>query len=156
MCIRDSYYSNVVEAIAIWLVVSLIQWVTYFAILLTTNQIGVAWMWFCLFLFSEATSKPQQFLDGLNWELLNFDPSDGSGLPYEAIFLSPKTTPTATPPPLVVLPHGGPHVLFSTEFYVWSTCLAALGFACLLGEICVHCVWSLTEVPVASNPRPMY
>ena len=88
-----------------------------------------------LFLFLSAAPTQYEFLDGLKYELLTFNPDDGSGLTYEAIFLSPKTTPTtATPPPLVVFPHGGPHVLYSTEFYVWSTCLAALGFAVLFGK----------------------
>ena len=82
-----------------------------------------------------ATPTQYEFLDGQKYELLTFNPDDGSGLTYQAIFLSPKTTPTAaTPPPLVVLPHGGPHTLYSTEFYAWSSCLAALGFAVLFGN----------------------
>jgi dipeptidyl aminopeptidase/acylaminoacyl peptidase len=81
-----------------------------------------------------AAPTKYEFLDGLKYEVLTFNPDDGSGLAYEAIVLSPKTTPTtATPPPLVVFPHGGPHTLNSTEFYAWSSCLAALGFAVLFG-----------------------
>ena len=83
-----------------------------------------------------ASPTQHKFLDGLKYELLTFNPDDGSGLAYEAIFLSPKTTPTtATPPPVVVIPHGGPHSVYSIEFYVWSTCLAALGFAVLLSKV---------------------
>ena len=82
-----------------------------------------------------------EFVDGLKYELLTFNPDDGSDLTYEAIFLSPKATPTvATPPPLVVFPHGGPHTLYSTEFYTWSTCLAALGFAVLFGKTEPLCI----------------
>ena len=66
--------------------------------------------------------------------MLNFDPKDDSGLTYGAIFLSPKATPTALPPPLIVFPHGGPHIIFSTGFRAWTASFAALGFAVLLGQ----------------------
>ena len=85
-----------------------------------------------------AVSKSNPIFDDLTWELLYFNPEGPSGLHYEAILLSPKTSFIGASPPLAVLPHGGPNDIYSTQFSVWPTCLAALGFAVLQGiQYCV-------------------
>ena len=81
-----------------------------------------------------ATQIKYQFLDGIDWKVLSFSPSNGSDLSYEAILLSPNGPSVSTPPPLVVWLHGGPHILYSIKFYAWSACFVALGFAVLIGE----------------------
>ena len=82
-----------------------------------------------------ATSKSSSLFDKLSWELLHFQPDGPSGLPYEAILVSPKASSLGALPPLAVLPHGGPNDIYSAQFSVWSTCLAVLGFSVLQGEI---------------------
>ena len=80
-----------------------------------------------------AVSESNPIFAGLSWELLYFHPDGSSGLHYEAILLSPKVSPFGASPPLAVVPHGGPNDIYSTQFSVWPTCLAALGFAVLQG-----------------------
>lgn len=88
--------------------------------------------------------------EGLTWELLTFPVPDATSSPssYEGLLLRPAT-PTATPPPLVVLPHGGPHVATPADFLAWPVSLAALGFAVLMGEsvvsvyVCADCVTNI-------------
>lgn len=82
-------------------------------------------------LLAESESNP--IFSDLSWELLYFHPDGPSGLHYEAILLSPKSSPYGAAPPLAVVPHGGPNDIYSTQFSVWPTCLAALGFAVLQG-----------------------
>lgn len=67
--------------------------------------------------------------DGLTWERLYFTPD--ADIPYEGLLLTPP--PGATPPPLVVFPHGGPHGVTSPDFMAWPVSLAALGYAVLMG-----------------------
>lgn len=71
---------------------------------------------------------------GLTWEKLTFEPSDDNPyqLPYEGLLLRPSS---ATPPPMVVLPHGGPHVVTPADFLTWPVCFAALGYAVLMGML---------------------
>ena len=67
----------------------------------------------------------------LTWELLHFQPEDNpTCLPYEGLLLRRHS---ATPPPLVVFPHRGPHLSNSADFLTWPVCLAALGNAVLMG-----------------------
>ena len=66
--------------------------------------------------------------EGMKWERLHFTTSD---LPYEALLLLPPHL-KATPPPLVVHPHGGPHIVTVADFLVLPVCLAALGYAVLM------------------------
>ena len=70
----------------------------------------------------------QQVISDLRWEKRSFTTSD---LPYEALLLRPPADKVSQPP-LVVFPHGGPHVAIPADYLVWPVCLAALGFAVLL------------------------
>ena len=55
---------------------------------------------------------------------------------YEAVLLKPKgMSDSSSLPPLAVAPHGGPHVCYTSDFMVWPVCMAALGFAVLLGRL---------------------
>ena len=72
--------------------------------------------------------------DQLTWQHLHFQPDRPSGLPYEAILLSPNVSSLGSLPPLAVLPHGGPNDIYSAQFSVWPTCLARLGFSVLQGN----------------------
>lgn len=80
-----------------------------------------------------AVSESNPIFADLSWELLYFHPDGPSGLHYEAILLSPKTSPFGASPPLAVVPHGGPNDIYSAQFSVWPTSLAVLGFAVLQG-----------------------
>ena len=81
--------------------------------------------------WTEIASMNSHLTNDLTWDRLHFksgdDPSD---LPYEGLLLRPQST---APPPLVVAPHGGPHVATPADFLVWPICLASLGFAVLMG-----------------------
>jgi acylaminoacyl-peptidase len=66
---------------------------------------------------------------------------------FEAILVTPKAASDGRRPPLVVIPHGGPHSAHTTAFSVYYTALATLGYAVLLvnyrgsigfGEPCVQ------------------
>ena len=54
---------------------------------------------------------------------------------YEAIFLKPTIEAGDKKPPLIVYPHGGPHVVFPAEFLLYSSCFCKLGFSVLHGEL---------------------
>lgn len=49
---------------------------------------------------------------------------------YEAVLTKPVVKGD-TKPPLVVFPHGGPHVAFTSEFSLYTACLCKLGFSIL-------------------------
>ena len=85
--------------------------------------------------------------DNIKWEIVPFKREDSGtctcsanlhqsiatgGFPYEAIFVSPRVS--ASPPPLVVFPHGGPHTGFVADFGVWNACLVSLGYSVMLGK----------------------
>lgn len=75
----------------------------------------------------ELTAPPTtQLTQGLTWERLHFT---SYSIPYEALLLRSS----GATPPLVVLPHGGPHVATPADFLSWPVCLASLGFAVLMG-----------------------
>ena len=52
---------------------------------------------------------------------------------YEAVLMKP-TLKKDTKPPLIVFPHGGPHVAFTSDFSLYSACLCKLGFSILNGK----------------------
>ncbi|NXF14180.1 APEH enzyme, partial [Smithornis capensis] len=54
------------------------------------------------------------------------------GLDFDAILLRPSEGPTAEKPPLVVLPHGGPHSVFTAGWMLYPAALCRVGFAVLL------------------------
>ncbi|NWR80284.1 ACPH enzyme, partial [Centropus unirufus] len=58
-------------------------------------------------------------------------PSTG-GLDFDAILLRPSEGPAAPKPPLVVMPHGGPHSVFTAGWMLYPAALCRLGFAVLL------------------------
>ena len=53
---------------------------------------------------------------------------------YEAVFQKPVTA-SGKKPKLIVTPHGGPHVNFNSNFWLYNACLCKLGFAVLGGKI---------------------
>ena len=85
--------------------------------------------------------------DNIKWEIVPLKREDSGtctcsanlhqsiatgGFPYEAIFVSPRVS--ASPPPLVVFPHGGPHTVYVADFGVWNACLVSLGYSVMLGK----------------------
>ncbi|KAL5515529.1 hypothetical protein EMCRGX_G000706 [Ephydatia muelleri] len=79
----------------------------------------------------EATFNP--FNGRISWAVMEFKSSEEGGQLYEAIVLRPTAAQNnSSLPPLIVYPHGGPHVNIVTEFMVWPACLACLGFVVLL------------------------
>ena len=85
--------------------------------------------------------------DNIKWEIVPIKREDSGtctcsanlhqsiatgGFLYEAIFVSPRVS--ASPPPLVVFPHGGPHTGFVADFGVWNACLVSLGYSVMLGK----------------------
>ncbi|XP_027556817.1 acylamino-acid-releasing enzyme-like [Neopelma chrysocephalum] len=54
------------------------------------------------------------------------------GLDFDAILLRPTEGPTAQKPPLVVMPHGGPHSVFTAGWMLYPAALCRVGFAVLL------------------------
>ncbi|XP_067024177.1 acylamino-acid-releasing enzyme-like [Acropora muricata] len=68
----------------------------------------------------------------MTWEVLSFSRSETSDIQdeYEAVFQKPVTT-SGKKPKLIVMPHGGPHVNFNSNFSLYNACLCKLGFAVL-------------------------
>ncbi|KAK2550944.1 Acylamino-acid-releasing enzyme [Acropora cervicornis] len=62
--------------------------------------------------------------DGLTWTVVDIQDE------YEAVFQKPVTT-SGKKPKLIVMPHGGPHVNFNSNFSLYNACLCKLGFAVL-------------------------
>ncbi|NWI50017.1 APEH enzyme, partial [Calyptomena viridis] len=54
------------------------------------------------------------------------------GLDFDAILLRPREGPTTEKPPLVVMPHGGPHSVFTAGWMLYPAALCRVGFAVLL------------------------
>ena len=86
--------------------------------------------------WTELSCSVSTIADQLTWEILSFpslgnDPSD---LTYQCLLLQPQRPPGATPPPMIVFPHGGPHVVSTADFLAWPVCLAVLGHAILMGQ----------------------
>jgi hypothetical protein len=81
-----------------------------------------------------ATASPfvERTLSGLEWELLQVSPSvDRDDHDFEAILLRPRVAPGAPLPPMIVMPHGGPHSTVPTVYSTAVTYLAQQGFAVL-------------------------
>ncbi|NWX42038.1 APEH enzyme, partial [Steatornis caripensis] len=54
------------------------------------------------------------------------------GLDFDAILLRPSEGLAAQKPPLVVMPHGGPHSVFTAGWMLYPAALCRMGFAVLL------------------------
>ncbi|XP_028680780.2 acylamino-acid-releasing enzyme isoform X1 [Erpetoichthys calabaricus] len=74
----------------------------------------------------------------IEWRILNFQPPPEQenqhyrDLEYEGLFLKPKNSNPNQKLPLIVIPHGGPHSVFVTEWQLSPAVLCRMGFALLL------------------------
>ncbi|KAM6413698.1 LOW QUALITY PROTEIN: acylamino-acid-releasing enzyme [Rhynochetos jubatus] len=86
--------------------------------------------WVCL---QDAPPVP-----GISWGIRTLRPPPEqehpqyAGLDFDAILLRPSEGPTAQKPPLVVMPHGGPHSVFTAGWMLYPAALCRMGFAVLL------------------------
>ncbi|NWS20255.1 ACPH enzyme, partial [Pachyramphus minor] len=86
--------------------------------------------WICL---QDAPPVP-----GISWGIRTLQPPPElehpqyGGLDFDAILLRPTEGPTAQKPPLVVMPHGGPHSVFTAGWMLYPAALCRVGFAVLL------------------------
>ena len=99
----------------------------------TTHHLSLHCYAYCTHTHTASPSDPT-LAEGLQWEVLNFQPKVGELIMYEALFVRPPRPPGSAPPPLVVFPHGGPHGVYTASFYLWHSGLALLGYSVLLGE----------------------
>ncbi|XP_022101234.1 acylamino-acid-releasing enzyme-like isoform X1 [Acanthaster planci] len=77
------------------------------------------------------------YVENLSWEILQLkaktDTESAHGvIDYEAILLTPGQTSNGNLPPLIVLPHGGPHSVIVAEYLLSMVAFCKLGFAVLL------------------------
>ncbi|NXJ92813.1 ACPH enzyme, partial [Corythaixoides concolor] len=86
--------------------------------------------WVCL---QDAPPVP-----GISWGIRTLRPPPEQehpqygGLDFDAILLRPSEGPAAQKHPLVVMPHGGPHTLFTAGWMLYPAALCRMGFAVLL------------------------
>ncbi|NXB81421.1 ACPH enzyme, partial [Donacobius atricapilla] len=86
--------------------------------------------WICL---QDAAPVP-----GISWGIRTLQPPPEqehlqyAGLDFDAILMRPSEGPTAQKPPLVVMPHGGPHSVFTAGWMLYPAALCRVGFAVLL------------------------
>ncbi|NXE12877.1 APEH enzyme, partial [Lophotis ruficrista] len=86
--------------------------------------------WVCL---QDAPPVP-----GITWSIRTLRPPPEQehpqygGLDFDAILLRPSEGPAAQKPPLVVMPHGGPHTVFTAGWTLYPAALCRMGFAVLL------------------------
>ncbi|KAM6387486.1 LOW QUALITY PROTEIN: acylamino-acid-releasing enzyme [Pluvialis apricaria] len=86
--------------------------------------------WVCL---QDAPPVP-----GISWGVRTLRPPPEQenpqygGLDFDAILLRPSKGPTAQKHPLVVMPHGGPHSVFTAGWMLYPAALCRVGFAVLL------------------------
>ncbi|XP_062441424.1 acylamino-acid-releasing enzyme [Rhea pennata] len=75
---------------------------------------------------------------GISWAVRTLQPLPEQdnpqyrGLDFDAVLLRPSEGPAAQKPPLVVIPHGGPHTVFVAEWMLYPAVLCRVGFAVLL------------------------
>ncbi|XP_009892664.1 PREDICTED: acylamino-acid-releasing enzyme [Charadrius vociferus] len=110
--------------------------------------------WVCL---QDAPPVP-----GISWGIRTLRPPPAQehpqygGLDFDAILLRPSEGPTAQKHPLVVMPHGGPHSVFTAGWMLYPAALCRVGFAVLLDHFgCL--AWSHSETHllyVAEKKRP--
>ncbi|NWH76218.1 ACPH enzyme, partial [Piaya cayana] len=86
--------------------------------------------WVCL---QDAPPVP-----GISWGIRTLQPPPEQenpqyrGLDFDAVLLRPSEGPAAQKPPLVVMPHGGPHSVFTAGWMLYPAALCRAGFAVLL------------------------
>ncbi|NWR23446.1 ACPH enzyme, partial [Emberiza fucata] len=86
--------------------------------------------WICL---QDAPPVP-----GISWGIRTLQPPPEQehpqygGLDFDAILMRPSEGPTGQKPPLVVMPHGGPHSVFTAGWMLYPAALCRVGFAVLL------------------------
>ncbi|NXG53178.1 ACPH enzyme, partial [Psilopogon haemacephalus] len=86
--------------------------------------------WVCL---QDAPPVP-----GISWSIRTLQPPPEQehpqyvGLDFDAILLRPSEGPAAQKHPLVVMPHGGPHTVFTARWMLYPAALCRVGFAVLL------------------------
>uniref|UniRef100_A0A673GAB7 acylaminoacyl-peptidase n=1 Tax=Sinocyclocheilus rhinocerous TaxID=307959 RepID=A0A673GAB7_9TELE len=74
----------------------------------------------------------------ISWQTLNFSPppeednSQYPGLDFNAILLKPKEMTAGSKLPLIVMPHGGPHSVLVSEWFLSTAVLCKMGFSVLL------------------------
>ncbi|XP_061910683.1 acylamino-acid-releasing enzyme-like [Entelurus aequoreus] len=79
-----------------------------------------------------------QLLSEIDWQILTFthpseqDNSDYPGLDFEALLVKPKEVKDGVKMPLVVYPHGGPHLVTEAGWILPHAVLSMMGFALLL------------------------
>lgn len=115
--------------------------------ILKLGHCGKDWSWSTINVPSlRFAAKVEAAMQTMNYQVLQVpapltDPlkslSEGSGQPFEAIFVSPKVNSSTdearieSVPPLVVCLHGGPHSVSQTSFSRNAAFLSALGFSLL-------------------------
>ncbi|XP_064579902.1 acylamino-acid-releasing enzyme-like [Zonotrichia leucophrys gambelii] len=86
--------------------------------------------WICL---QDAPPVP-----GISWGIRTLQPPPEQehpqygGLDFDAILMRPSEGPAGQKPPLVVMPHGGPHSVFTAGWMLYPAALCRVGFAVLL------------------------
>uniref|UniRef100_A0A3P8UQU2 acylaminoacyl-peptidase n=1 Tax=Cynoglossus semilaevis TaxID=244447 RepID=A0A3P8UQU2_CYNSE len=84
------------------------------------------------------TLEDSQPLPEISWEILTFTPppeqenKDYPGLKFEAFLLKPKEVQEGVKLPLIVSPHGGPHLLYMSEWILSAAFLCKIGFGLLM------------------------
>ncbi|KYO27826.1 acylamino-acid-releasing enzyme [Alligator mississippiensis] len=77
-------------------------------------------------------------LSDISWVIQSLQPPSEQenpqyeGLDFEAILLRPSQMTRMNKPPLVVVPHGGPHSVFVASWMLYPAVLCRMGFAVLL------------------------
>uniref|UniRef100_A0A672R833 acylaminoacyl-peptidase n=1 Tax=Sinocyclocheilus grahami TaxID=75366 RepID=A0A672R833_SINGR len=95
---------------------------------------------------SWVTLEETQPQEDISWQTLNFSPppeednSQYPGLDFNAILLKPKEMTAGSKLPLIVMPHGGPHSVLVSEWFLSTAVLCKMGFSVLLGEEQLQCL----------------
>ncbi|XP_026449241.1 acylamino-acid-releasing enzyme 1-like [Papaver somniferum] len=88
---------------------------------------------------SKYSTKVKSMLSSLQFSIMkipvrdaSIEVTDAARTPYEAIFVSSKTRKSGACDPLIVILHGGPHFLVSTNYSKNHAFLSALGYSLLI------------------------
>ncbi len=72
----------------------------------------------------------EPILSNITWSTIQPIPNNNN---LEVIFIKSNEISNDTKLPLVVLPHGGPHVVITPDISLYTTTLVSLGYAVALG-----------------------